>query len=150
MESDDERPVKKPRVFVACSLCRSKKRRCDGGRPTCQACESRELGALCSYEPVSERKYTSFLESKVKDLMTLVAEKRPSTHQVTNASSHCSPELGTVSATYSRFNQRLCGLVSKVLFEQPYSLLSHWISRASLIVIVYYRTHFFILLIQAF
>lgn len=35
------------RATIACEICRSRKSRCDGGRPKCKLCT--ELGAICNY-----------------------------------------------------------------------------------------------------
>ncbi|KAF4423119.1 Zn(2)-C6 fungal-type DNA-binding domain [Fusarium acutatum] len=44
---DQPRPRKRHRIAESCKLCRSKKTRCDGRRPTCSSCQSKNTA--CEY-----------------------------------------------------------------------------------------------------
>lgn len=50
--------AKKARLAAgtACELCRRRKQRCDGKRPTCSNCLSRETGTWCRYSSDGEKK----------------------------------------------------------------------------------------------
>lgn len=50
-----ERPRKRQRVSRACDPCRNRKTACDGRRPVCLACESRDAASSCRYEFVPKR-----------------------------------------------------------------------------------------------
>ncbi|SPQ25328.1 b165ec75-d9ef-49ad-af7f-f074c688d52e [Thermothielavioides terrestris] len=45
-----EPPPKPTRIFIACTRCKVRKNRCDGGKPSCGNCLAR--GALCEYPTV--------------------------------------------------------------------------------------------------
>lgn len=79
-EDDDARSVqharKRKRVALACSTCRERKVRCDGGKPVCTPCSKR--GALeheCTYallsrsaQRTSEQDYIASLQQQVRAL----------------------------------------------------------------------------------
>ncbi|KIW29792.1 uncharacterized protein PV07_05580 [Cladophialophora immunda] len=67
------RPRKRRRIALACSNCRHRKSRCDGGRPKCSLCN--EMGCECSYEQAGTttsltvgRNYLSRLEQRLEDI----------------------------------------------------------------------------------
>ncbi|KAF2249475.1 hypothetical protein BU26DRAFT_565121 [Trematosphaeria pertusa] len=72
----EERPPKRTKIRLACQECRDRKIRCDGGRPTCNACARKKLGPEhCIYiEPHNEvaPSYVRSLESRIREL-----EERP-------------------------------------------------------------------------
>ena len=49
----NERQSKRRRISYACDVCRAKKNRCDGERPTCGPCKQR--GHECVYSPHRSR-----------------------------------------------------------------------------------------------
>lgn len=53
--ADHERPRKRQRVNRACDACRDRKTACDGRRPVCMACESRDAADTCRYTFVPKR-----------------------------------------------------------------------------------------------
>ncbi|KAH7311356.1 fungal-specific transcription factor domain-containing protein [Stachybotrys elegans] len=78
MEEDTDAPAtKRPKIRLACQVCRDRKIRCDGGRPVCGSCARRKLGVEnCVYadggnDPPSE--YIKSLESRIKDLEKTIA-----------------------------------------------------------------------------
>lgn len=49
-----DRPAKRRRVALACTACRDRKVRCDGGKPVCRPCAKRADSSLpCVYSVVS-------------------------------------------------------------------------------------------------
>ncbi|KFZ23187.1 hypothetical protein V502_02339 [Pseudogymnoascus sp. VKM F-4520 (FW-2644)] len=72
--TDSSAPTgKRRRVALACSNCRHRKSRCDGGRPKCSLCN--ELGCDCLYEQAGTtssltvgRGYISRLEQRLEDI----------------------------------------------------------------------------------
>lgn len=67
----------KPRATRACDICRVKKNRCDGKRPSCSNCEFSNL--RCTYTPGQKKRglptgYISDLEKKVIAYQALLAQ----------------------------------------------------------------------------
>ncbi|ORY50689.1 hypothetical protein BCR35DRAFT_356107 [Leucosporidium creatinivorum] len=53
-EEPTERKPKKPRVTVACNICRKKRGRCDGLKPTCSTCAA--AGVACEYDMAGDKR----------------------------------------------------------------------------------------------
>ncbi|CAM1510554.1 Fc.00g008890.m01.CDS01 [Cosmosporella sp. VM-42] len=56
-------PPKRTKVFIACTFCKARKSRCDGGKPKCGNCVTR--GVECNYSAVQKTRGPGFEESKV-------------------------------------------------------------------------------------
>lgn len=83
--------VPKPKR-LACMICRKRKLKCDGGKPSCSTCA--RLGHACAYDEVRrksgpKRGYVKALEERLKQVETLLKTQEPitsaSTQHRTNA-----------------------------------------------------------------
>lgn len=63
-----EPPLKKARLpsGQACDSCRQRKQRCDGKRPACSNCDSRGIGASCTY-PAHAANDTRTIETQIPE-----------------------------------------------------------------------------------
>ncbi|KAI1467436.1 uncharacterized protein F4812DRAFT_396529 [Daldinia caldariorum] len=66
---------------LACMICRKRKLRCDGVKPSCSTCT--RLGHACAYDEVRrksgpKRGYVKALEERLKQVETLLNKKEPS------------------------------------------------------------------------
>lgn len=50
LSDPNQRPTKRRKLQLACTQCRDRKTRCDGGRPVCSTCDRRGKAAACVYE----------------------------------------------------------------------------------------------------
>ncbi|PVH73269.1 hypothetical protein DL98DRAFT_469453 [Cadophora sp. DSE1049] len=66
------RPFKRPRLKLACQICRDRKIRCDGARPVCDSCSRKRYSAVqCIYpghEVEQTESYVASLEERVREL----------------------------------------------------------------------------------
>ncbi|CAJ2513439.1 Uu.00g015580.m01.CDS01 [Anthostomella pinea] len=67
---------------LACMICRKRKLRCDGSKPSCSTCT--RLGHTCAYDEVRKksgpkRGYVKALEERLKQVETLLKTQDPST-----------------------------------------------------------------------
>ncbi|KAH7336658.1 fungal-specific transcription factor domain-containing protein [Rhexocercosporidium sp. MPI-PUGE-AT-0058] len=99
---DDDRPVKRKRVAIACEPCRDRKVKCDGGKPTCKVCEKRaEPKVQCVYNVVpqtakqisEQEEYIASLQKQIQDLQQAV---RDAASQNVNSTVPASDEVHTV------------------------------------------------------
>lgn len=70
---------------IACVLCRKRKLRCDGNKPSCGTCS--RLGHDCAYDEVRKksgpkRGYVKLLEARLKQVETLLGTQTPEDAQV--------------------------------------------------------------------
>ncbi|KAE8381201.1 fungal-specific transcription factor domain-containing protein [Aspergillus bertholletiae] len=72
------RPSRRSRVALACDICRLRKSRCDGIRPSCSACH--RLGFECAYTTpnhaqnvIIQKEYFQALEDRVKSIEETLA-----------------------------------------------------------------------------
>ncbi|CZR67077.1 uncharacterized protein PAC_16976 [Phialocephala subalpina] len=66
------RPFKRPRLKLACQICRDRKIRCDGARPVCDSCSRKKyISSQCVYpghEVEQAESYVISLEQRVREL----------------------------------------------------------------------------------
>ena len=78
---DPHRPRKRQRVSRACDPCRNRKTACDGRRPVCMACESRDAAETCTYQFVPKRESLSVDERSVLKVLKPTGQYRqPAAH----------------------------------------------------------------------
>ncbi|KAF7590231.1 hypothetical protein BBP40_003115 [Aspergillus hancockii] len=75
------RPSKRSRIALACDICRARKSRCDGIRPSCSACS--RLGFECGYTTpghtqnvIVQKEYFQALEDRVRSVEETLAALR--------------------------------------------------------------------------
>ncbi|POR38419.1 Putative transcriptional regulatory protein [Tolypocladium paradoxum] len=78
----DNATVPKPKR-LACMICRKRKLKCDGGRPSCSTCS--RLGHSCAYDEQRrksgpKRGYVKALEERLKQVETLLKTQDPVPH----------------------------------------------------------------------
>ncbi|KAK1598068.1 fungal-specific transcription factor domain-containing protein [Colletotrichum navitas] len=83
-EAIDNNSVPKPKR-LACMICRKRKLKCDGVRPSCSTCA--RLGHTCAYDEVRrksgpKRGYVKALEERLKQVETLLKTQDPPTASV--------------------------------------------------------------------
>lgn len=66
----------KKKSAFACTPCRKRKSKCDGGQPVCKACMAHGDAYKCEYEQAPSLKYTHTLERKVLRLEQYVEKLR--------------------------------------------------------------------------
>ena len=70
--ADSQHAAKRRKIKIACEVCRNRKVRCDGGRPTCGSCMRRQVPTeQCIYIDVAENlepDYVRSLEQRIRDL----------------------------------------------------------------------------------
>lgn len=76
----DNSSVPKPKR-LACMICRKRKLKCDGARPSCSTCS--RLGHMCAYDEQRrksgpKRGYVKALEERLKQVETLLKTQDPS------------------------------------------------------------------------
>ncbi|KAM3071288.1 hypothetical protein ACMFMG_008878 [Clarireedia jacksonii] len=75
---------------IACIICRKRKLKCDGSKPSCSTCT--RLGHSCAYDPIRrksgpKRGYVKALEERLKQVETMLKSQDPPTKTTTNISS---------------------------------------------------------------
>lgn|SRR5690554_1265405 len=78
-EAADNASVPKPKR-LACTICRRRKLKCDGVRPSCSTCS--RLGHTCSYDDV--RRKSGPKRGYVKALEERLSEKQPRSLSLTS------------------------------------------------------------------
>ncbi|SPN97812.1 related to Zn(II)2Cys6 transcriptional activator [Cephalotrichum gorgonifer] len=78
-DSTDNATVPKPKR-LACMICRRRKLKCDGVRPSCSTCS--RLGHTCAYDEVRrksgpKRGYVKALEERLKQVETMLKTQEP-------------------------------------------------------------------------
>ncbi|KAH7403013.1 fungal-specific transcription factor domain-containing protein [Cadophora sp. MPI-SDFR-AT-0126] len=93
------RPFKRPRLKLACQICRDRKIRCDGARPVCDSCSRKHHNAApCIYpgfEAEQAESYAAPQEKRDREF-----ESRPRiepSEQVQPSASYCLPAAGRSS-----------------------------------------------------
>ncbi|RDW88831.1 hypothetical protein BP6252_00863 [Coleophoma cylindrospora] len=76
-----EAPIPKPKR-IACIICRKRKLKCDGTKPSCSTCS--RLGHNCAYDEQRKksgpkRGYVKALEERLKQVETLLKSQEPAT-----------------------------------------------------------------------
>jgi hypothetical protein len=70
--AESQHAAKRRNIKIACEVCRNRKVRCDGGRPTCGSCIRRQVPTeQCIYIDVAEHlepDYVRSLEQRIRDL----------------------------------------------------------------------------------
>ncbi|OHE90981.1 fungal specific transcription factor [Colletotrichum orchidophilum] len=99
----DNSNVPKPKR-LACMICRKRKLKCDGVRPSCSTCA--RLGHSCAYDEVRrksgpKRGYVKALEERLKQVETLLKTQDPPAVPA-NPSSNISHNLDATAANHSR------------------------------------------------
>ncbi|KAL2393537.1 Transcription factor FBD3 [Exophiala dermatitidis] len=82
-------PNKRRRIALACSNCRHRKSRCDGGRPVCSQC--RELGSECHYEQQGTANSLTVGRSYISQLETRLATIEDNIKRLQNGQSITQP-----------------------------------------------------------
>ncbi|KAF7951445.1 hypothetical protein EAE96_006754 [Botrytis aclada] len=81
--------VPKPKR-IACIICRKRKLKCDGSKPSCSTCT--RLGHDCAYDPVRrksgpKRGYVKALEERLKQVENMLKSQEPATTTTTTSPS---------------------------------------------------------------
>ncbi|KAH6895185.1 fungal-specific transcription factor domain-containing protein [Thelonectria olida] len=93
----DNTTVPKPKR-LACMICRKRKLKCDGLRPSCSTCS--RLGHVCAYDEIRrksgpKRGYVKALEERLKQVETLLkTQDPPNTNANNNANNNNSQPKG--------------------------------------------------------
>ncbi|KAI8071025.1 hypothetical protein BC940DRAFT_235023 [Gongronella butleri] len=97
-----EPPSKRKRLTQACDMCRKKKIKCDGGKPSCANCV--KLGRECSYIPSNKKRgprqgYIEMLEKRLDKMEKLLTSSNdPSPGAAAAAASLPTPTAYTAAA----------------------------------------------------
>lgn len=87
---------------IACIICRKRKLKCDGSKPSCSTCT--RLGHDCAYDPVRrksgpKRGYVKALEERLKQVETMLKSQEPNATNPSQGTGNVSGEsLRTVPA----------------------------------------------------
>ncbi|KAK2130732.1 putative transcriptional regulatory protein [Fusarium oxysporum II5] len=116
---DEHRPSKRSRISESCKLCRSKKTRCDGQRPTCSPCLQKN--AACEYNerdvPISSDILAKIahLEARIR---ILESQSIIGNLQATSGPAPCVPEPEDERALSYADNPTTC-FISSVTQTSP-------------------------------
>ncbi|KAM0314461.1 hypothetical protein ACHAO8_004658 [Botrytis cinerea] len=78
---------------IACIICRKRKLKCDGSKPSCSTCA--RLGHDCAYDPVRrksgpKRGYVKALEERLKQVENMLKSQEPTTTTTSPSTSNAS------------------------------------------------------------
>ncbi|TGO24247.1 hypothetical protein BPAE_0108g00400 [Botrytis paeoniae] len=78
---------------IACIICRKRKLKCDGSKPSCSTCT--RLGHDCAYDPVRrksgpKRGYVKALEERLKQVENMLKSQEPTTTTTSPSASNAS------------------------------------------------------------
>ncbi|KAF7884353.1 uncharacterized protein EAF02_004689 [Botrytis sinoallii] len=78
---------------IACIICRKRKLKCDGSKPSCSTCT--RLGHDCAYDPVRrksgpKRGYVKALEERLKQVENMLKSQEPTTATTSPSTSNAS------------------------------------------------------------
>ncbi|TGO49338.1 hypothetical protein BCON_0213g00150 [Botryotinia convoluta] len=78
---------------IACIICRKRKLKCDGSKPSCSTCT--RLGHDCAYDPVRrksgpKRGYVKALEERLKQVENMLKSQEPTTTTTSPSTSNAS------------------------------------------------------------
>ncbi|KAI9258795.1 fungal-specific transcription factor domain-containing protein [Phascolomyces articulosus] len=103
---DDAPEPKRKRLAQACDVCRRKKIKCDGARPTCANCE--KLGRQCTYNPNVKKRgprqgYIEMLEKRLDKMEKMLSRASEGSQSNTNNNNE-EPMVGTSSSSNNNTN----------------------------------------------
>jgi hypothetical protein len=111
--SSSDQPPKRVKVTLACTICRKKKVKCDGMKPTCSRCQS--IGICCQYSDPPKKRgppkgYVEIIENRAHRIESLLGNQhqhKPNTNSsnlINKAGSNVSGRLYDLPFLFIIFN----------------------------------------------